>query len=117
MRLAILLMGIFLLSLTVRSAQGRELLVTEKAVLINLDRVKNVQQYMQTNIDESALSFRDFLSYQIQKKACLPMEQIIKKIEGEAADYPDQSLKLLQAYVLCSQGVLGQSHLYVEQNK
>jgi hypothetical protein len=70
---------------------------------------------MLQNIDQRQLSIPEFVSYRIMKKSCQPMASLMIKIEEESEDFADQAKILTTLKHLCSDGVLGLSALYVNQ--
>ncbi|MBT3584350.1 MAG: hypothetical protein HN509_05570 [Halobacteriovoraceae bacterium] len=106
---------IITLSVLSFSLSARELTAGEKLVLTTLERTTKVRTYMQDNIRTEDLSFRQYLSFQLLKKSCLPLELTIAKIEKEETEYKDQSKFLLGLYTTCSEGTLSLSNLFIEQ--
>lgn len=116
MRLALIILGIFFLSLTVRSANGREPNYQEKVIIGTYKRTHKVKSYMQDNINPDLLSFSEYLSFQLMKKACAPMDYALKQLEKRDQEYPDQTHNLVKAYGVCSEATHGLSSLYIQQH-
>ncbi len=113
MKLVMVILFIFLVSITVRS---RELTIAEKVMVSRMAKAKSVQTWMVDHIEAEHLNFEDFISFQVYKKSCLPMERKFKKIEEADESYSDQSKSLLVPYGLCQEGALGLSRLFIDQN-
>ncbi|MCP4912952.1 MAG: hypothetical protein GY909_07525 [Oligoflexia bacterium] len=114
MRLALVIVGLFFLVLTVRS-HARDLNYQEKVVLAPMKKSIEVRQYMMEKINPRDLSFRDFLSYQVLKNSCVLVNEKIEYIHNASEDYKNQAKELATLYTLCSEGILGLSHIYIDQ--
>ena len=115
MKLAYLLLGLFLIIISVRT-NARDLKPTEKAVILLNQRAIEVQEHFVDSVDEDALNFAEFMLYQASKRGCVPFQTLVKKIGGEAEDFPDQSAKLMSLYQVCSESALTITHFYTKQN-
>ena len=115
MKLAYVLLGLFFLVVTVRS-DGRELLFTEKAVILPLKKTMKVRSYMLEKVNIDDLSMIELITWRLFKKSCLPIEKSLEKIKGEGEKFPDYSAVLMRNYVVCSEGVISMTHHYVKQN-
>lgn len=113
MKLAFILLGIFLFMVSVRT-QSRELTDTEKLALIPWSNTSVVRNFMAENTKVSNLGIIDRLGFTALKQSCYPLTRHIEKIEGEVPVYPDQSQQLIQLYALCSEGTLKLSRLYIK---
>lgn len=116
MKLAFILLGIFLFMVSVRT-QSRELTDTEKLSLLAWEGTRNVRNYMAENTNVSNLGFADRLGFSALTKSCLPLVKHIEKIEREDPAYADQSKQLLQLYALCSEGTLKLTSLYIKSQE
>jgi hypothetical protein len=94
---------------------ARQLTPKEQLVLLPFNKTKAVKEYMQENIDESQLSFKDYFAYQLLKKSCSPLNFLLNDIESRDEQHPDQSEKIVAAYQVCSEGTLGMTNLYIKQ--
>jgi hypothetical protein len=103
---------LFAVSLNV---SARQLTPKEQLVLLPLNKTTAVKDFMQENIDESQLSFKDYFAYQLLKKSCAPLDLLLQEIEDRDDQFPDQSEKIVTAYQVCSEGTLGMSSLYIKQ--
>ena len=103
---------LFAVSLNV---SARQLTPKEQLVLLPLNNTKAVKDFMQENIDESQLSFKDYFAYQLLKKSCAPLDLLLQGIESRDDQFPDQSEKIVAAYQVCSEGTLSMSSLYIKQ--
>lgn len=113
MKLAFILLGLFLVFMSVRTS-GRELTQEERLALIPYQNSVVVKEYMELNTATSKLGFTDRLAFATLKRSCLPLTLHVEKIEAEEETYPDQSNTLLQLYALCSEGTMGLSRLYIK---
>ncbi|MBK22815.1 MAG: hypothetical protein CME70_02325 [Halobacteriovorax sp.] len=114
MKLAIIILGLFFLSLTVRS---RELTLSERTILSGHKTAATVKTFMEAHIKKTDLSMRDYIGFLALRKACDPVNLMIKFIENQKDDYPDQSKKLVPVSSACEKGSLGLAKLYVKQQK
>ncbi len=112
MKLAMTLLFLFFLSFGLES---RELTYKEKLVFNSMEKTLRVKAFMEGRIRPGDLSFSDYLSYQIMKKGCLPLEAKFKKVEQADDQLKDQSKGLRKFYSACSESALGLGHLYVVQ--
>lgn len=106
------ILALFFISFAFNS-QSRELTFKERAVLTPMPKTMRVKTFMMEHIDRSALSFEDYLAFQILRNACLPLDSLQVRLEREEDVYPDQSVELLKAYGLCAEGVLGLTDIYL----
>lgn len=106
------ILALFFISFAFNS-QSRELTFKERAVLTPMPKTMRVKTFMMEHIDRGVLSFEDFLSFQILRNACLPIDSLQARLEREEDIYPDQSVELLKAYGLCAEGVLGLTDIYL----
>jgi len=113
MKLAAAILFLFFLSFTLES---RELTYKEKLIFNSTEKTITVKNFMEIQIRPGDLSFKDYLSYQIMKKGCLPLESSFKKIE-QAEELKDQSKKLSKLYNVCSESALGLGHLFIMQKE
>lgn len=113
MKLAFILLGIFLFMVSVRT-QSRELTDTERLSLISWNSTKDVRNFMAEKTIVSNLGIVDRLGFTALKRSCLPLTRHIDKIESEEPLYPDQSQQLIQLYALCSEGTLKLTRLYIK---
>lgn len=97
------------------STQARELTAKEKLVLTNKDRTLFVLSESMGQIVESRLGIRDRILYRALGLACRPLEQLIERIELADEDYPDQSERLGQMYLACSEGALSMARMHLNQ--
>lgn len=97
------------------SISARELTPKEQLALLPLKKTKTVKEYMESNIDESKLSFKDYFAYQLLKKSCAPLDFLLDGIKGQEDGYPDQTEKIIGTYQVCSEGTLGITNLYIKQ--
>ena len=95
------------------NSQSRELTFKERATLTPLAKTMRVKNYMLEHIDRSGLSFEDFLSFQILRNACVPLDSLQARLARESDDFPDQSGELLKGYAVCAEGVLGLTDIYL----
>lgn len=105
---------IILLSFFV-NLEARELTPKEQLVLLPLKKTAAVKEYMQSNIEESRLLFKDYFAYQLLKKSCAPLDMLLDGIKAKDEQFPDQSEKIIAAYQVCSEGTLGITSLYIKQ--
>ncbi len=112
MKLALVILGLFFLSLTVRS---RELTFSERTVLTGHKTTKTVKTFMETHIKKTDLSMRDYIGFLALRKSCDPVGLMIDYIKNQKDDYPDQSKKLAPMYSACEKGSLGLAKLFVKQ--
>lgn len=103
------------LGLIFESAEARAFTNRERLVLLSYDRTLEVFQYAQDNIDESRLSWADWMSYRLLKRSCVLVDQKIAEIKNAADDFPDQSESLSARYAACAEGVLSTVKLYIDQ--
>jgi hypothetical protein len=103
------------ISLLPSALLSRELNYQEKAATLTHPKAIKVKDYMEQNIDQRQLSIPEFVSFNILKRSCLPVDGLIKKIQNEDEEYPDQSKLLISLGHLCSEGALGLTALYVDQ--
>ena len=96
---------------------ARELTRDESLSLIPWNNTQKVKTFMEEETDIRALSFIDRLAFGALRGSCLPLTEHIKKIDGEANDYPDQSKNLFQLYALCSEGTMNLTRLYIKTKK
>jgi hypothetical protein len=115
MRLAYILLGMFLLFAGIR-AKARPLTAAESLTLIPLKKTLEVKKYMQDHLDQRRLKFPQLIALRAMELACKPLEATLTKIEGELDTYPDQKGMLFKQYALCSEGALGLSQLYIRTN-
>lgn len=113
MKLAFLLLGIFLVFVSVRT-EARDLTTEERLALLPWQNTKVVKSYMEEKTPANQLSWSDRLAFEALKKSCRPLELHLDKIEGEEESYPDQTRVILQLYTLCSEGTMGLSRLYIK---
>lgn len=98
--------------LSTTPVMSRELNNQERLSLVPLKRTLEVKRIVEEQIPVRDLSFGEYLRYNILKKACLPLTELVKKIEKEVATYPDQSKNIITFYGACSESVLSLTHLY-----
>jgi hypothetical protein len=110
-RLTLLMLFFFFLSFAVRS---RELNHREKLTLAPFKKTQAVKGYMLDQIDPTSLPIRDFLSFQVYKQACTPLQLALKGVADASDELPDQSKTFIPLYQGCAEGVLGLSSLYVK---
>tara|TARA_R110002072_G_scaffold276051_1_gene437611 strand:+ start:373258 stop:373623 length:366 start_codon:yes stop_codon:yes gene_type:complete len=115
-KLALFIVGMFFLVLTVRS-HARDLNYQEKLTLAPLKKSVEVRSYMMDKINPKDLSFRDFLAYQVLKNSCILIEKKVEYIQNAPEDYKNQAKELGALYSLCSEGILGLSHIYIKQKE
>ena len=116
MKLAFILLGIFLVFMSVRT-NGRELSQEEKLALIPYNNSLVVKEYMEQKTNTANLGFADRLAFSALKQSCVPLTLHLDKIEREEEAYPDQTKTLLQLYGLCSEGTMGLSRLYIKSQE
>lgn len=112
MKLALIILGLFFLSLTVRS---RELTFSERGVLLGLNKTNEIKAYMADNIIKTDLSMRDYIGFLALRRACDPVNLLVRHIEKKEDDFKDQSKSLVALMNTCEKGALGLSHLYIGQ--
>jgi gamma-glutamyl phosphate reductase len=110
--------ALVLIALIFSSTQifARELNYQEKLVTMTLERNLTLNRFMVENIATQELSLTDYLSFQLMKKACLPLELAIEHVKKAPSNHPDQSVDFAKYYAVCSEGALGLSALYVRQH-
>lgn len=113
MKLAFILLGLFLVFMSVRTT-GRELTQEERLALIPYENSAVVKEYMETNTQVTKLRFADRLAFSALKQSCKPLTLHLDKIANEEETYPDQTKVILQLYALCSEGTMGLSRLYIK---
>ena len=116
MKLAFILLGLFLVFMSVRT-NGRELSQEERLALIPYKSSAVVKEYMELNTKTAKLGFADRLAFSALKQACKPLTLHLEKIEREEETYPDQTKVILQLYGLCSEGTMGLSRLYIKSKE
>ncbi len=114
MRLAYVLLGMFLLFAGIR-AQARELRRTEALVLTPLNKTLVVKDYMIEELEEMDLSFIENVKLRSLKLGCNLIEAAVAKIEAGDEDYPNQAVALRAKYTVCSEGALLLTHFYIKQ--
>lgn len=114
MKLALIILGLFFLSLTVRS---RELTLAEKAVLVSYKKSVEVKNFMQNKIITSDLSMRDYIGFLALRRSCDPVKIMVDHIESRDDDFDDQSKNLGPLMNACEKGSLGLTHLYIGQQE
>lgn len=114
MKLALIILGLFFLSLTVRS---RELTFSEKTVLLNHEKSLSVKTFMENRIVKSKLSMRDYIGFLALRKSCDPINLMIKFVENQKDDFEDQSKKMIPLTTACEKGTISMGHLYIGQQE
>jgi hypothetical protein len=109
-----IIVAAFILSAT--PVMGRELNNQERLTLVPLKKTLEVKKVVEEQIPVRSLSFGEYLRFNILKKSCVPLNELIKKIEKEVATYPDQSKNIITLYAACSEGVLSLTHMYLNKN-
>ncbi|MFT6071421.1 MAG: hypothetical protein ACJAT2_001600 [Bacteriovoracaceae bacterium] len=113
MKLALIILGLFFLSLTVRS---RELTLSERGVLLGLQKSSEIKTYMTDKIIKTDLSMRDYIGFLALRRACDPVNILVRHIEKQDENFKDQSKSLAPLMNACEKGSLGLTHLYIGQN-
>ncbi len=113
MKLAFILLGLFFVFISVRT-EARELTQEETLALIPYKNAQVVKTYMESTTPKRQLSWNDRLAFEAFRKACVPLELHLDKVEREVQEYPDQTKIILQLYALCSEGTMGLSRLYIK---
>ena len=112
MKLALIILGLFFLSLTVRS---RELTFSERGVILGLQKSSVIKSYMVDHIIKTDLSMRDYIGFLALRRACDPVNLLVRHIDKQEDDYKDQSKSLIPLMSTCEKGNLGLTHLYIGQ--
>jgi hypothetical protein len=113
MKLALIILGIFFLSLTVRS---RELSLSERGVLLGLHKTSEIKSFMIDKIIKTDLSMRDYIGFLALRRSCDPVNILVRHIEKQGEELGDQSKGLTPLMSACEKGTLGLGHLYIGQN-
>lgn len=113
MKLAFILLGIFLVFVSVRT-EARDLTQEENLAIIPWKNTQIVKTYMESKTPKDRLNWRDRLAYEALKQSCRPLTLHLDKIAGEEETFPDQTRVILQLYALCSEGTMGLSRLYIK---
>ncbi|OIQ15931.1 MAG: hypothetical protein BM556_16685 [Bacteriovorax sp. MedPE-SWde] len=116
MKVAFAILCLFFISFAFQS-HARDLNIREKSVLLNFDKTVKVKTYVEHNISVSDLPLSQYLSYKVLKNSCRPVIASIAKIEGADEEYKDSSEKLASMMNVCSQGVIGLTNLYIDQQQ
>lgn len=114
MKLALIILGLFFLSLTVRS---RELTFAERSILFHYSKTVEVKTFMESKIIKSDLSMRDYIGFLANRKSCDPVKLMSQHIENQDDDFKDQSKKLAPLMSACEKGAIGLGHLYISQQE
>lgn len=114
MKLALIILGLFFLSLTVRS---RELTFAERLTISNYKKTNEVKSFMEIKIKKTDLSMRDYIGFLALRKSCDPVRLYLGHIENQEDNYKDQSKMLGPLMLACQNGSLGLSHLYIGQQE
>lgn len=113
-KLALIILGLFFLSLTVRS---RELTLSERGVLLGLKKSNEIKIYMTDKIVKTDLSMRDYIGFLALRRACDPVNLFVDHIEKQDDELKDQSKNLIPLMNACKSGSLGLTHLYIGQKQ
>ena len=114
MKLALIILGLFFLSLTVRS---RELNLSERVILSNYNKTVEVKSFMETKIIKTELSMRDYIGFLALRKSCDPVRLMIGHIKNQEEDFKDQAKILSPMMLACQNSVIGLGHLYIGQQE
>lgn len=117
MKLALIILGLFFISLTVRS---RELSVTERAALISLKKTTNLKKFFEAKINRDDLGISDYIAFSVLRRSCDPLNLMLKHIGNQDEDseaIKDKAKALLVLMNGCEKGTISMSSLYIEQQE
>lgn len=111
MKFVAFILMLFFLSFALKS---RELTAQERLSLMGLESSKSVMTYMTEEIDKGLLGFRQRIVFETARRACTPLELLLKEIElsTDLTDMPDQSKNLPPLMYGCLSGTIQLSELY-----
>jgi hypothetical protein len=116
MKVAFAILCLFFISFAFQS-HARELTIREKTSLLNFDKTIKVKTYAENNIVVSDLPLSQYLSYKVLKNSCRPVVAELQKIENAGDELKDRSKNLSKMMNVCSQGVIGLTNLYIDQQR
>ena len=94
--------------------EARTLDLTERAMVSNYARTKNVSEFMIGHINPNDLAISEYITYQVLKNSCNPLENKLADIGNASKKYESQSKKLGELMDICSQATIGLTSLYLE---
>ena len=111
MKIVALVLMLFFLSFALKS---RELTAQERLSLLGLESSKSVMTYMMEEIDTRALGFRQRIIFETAKRACSPLDLLLKQIDSalDLTEMNDQSKNLAPLMYGCLSGTVQLSEMY-----
>lgn len=94
------------------AARSRELSYKERMATLAAKNHIELSQFFVDQIDPQGLPLNEYISYNVLKKSCLPLQAQFKKIDHADEELEDQSKKLRVLYEGCMEGTLALGHLY-----
>ncbi len=111
MKIVAFVLMLFFLSFALKS---RELTAQERLSLLGLESSKSVMSYMIEEIDTRALGFRQRIVFETAKRACTPLDVLLKQIDSalDLSDMNDQSKNIPALMYGCLSGTVQLSEIY-----